>query len=60
MAKGMDADEVGMRHGRYGEPLGIVTVTPTKPAPRWVLRLRALVRRRATTPKHGRSRQNSS
>jgi hypothetical protein len=46
MAKDMNADEVGMRHGRYGEPLGILTVAPPRPTPRWLLRLRALVRRR--------------
>jgi hypothetical protein len=55
MEKGMNADEVGMRHGRYGEQLGVVTVRPPKPRPRWVLRLQALVRMHARTPKHGRS-----
>jgi hypothetical protein len=43
---GMDrADEVGMVHGRYGDDIGIIDVEPPKPTPRWLLKLRALVRR---------------
>jgi hypothetical protein len=39
------ADEVGMVHGRYGDDIGIIDVEPPKPTPRWLLKLRALVRR---------------
>jgi hypothetical protein len=43
---GKQYDEVGMREDRWGDPIGVVKVEPPKPPPRWLLKLRALVRRR--------------